>query len=126
MKDKAIIKFVERHQIQIVDSIKRRPVYKSMHHYFTSTIDYNSVIDDIVFDTEKLLTVQVTENELIRMAEFEEQVFNNMAQQGHYNMFETLMEQKEHEKYLKEKYPAVKNAYEQYSLILKMAQSGEL
>jgi hypothetical protein len=36
------------------------------------------------------------------------------------------MEQKEREKYLKEKYPAVKKAYEQYSLMLKMAEAGEL
>jgi hypothetical protein len=49
-----------------------------------------------------------------------------MAKKGHYRMFETLMEQKEHEKYLKDKYPAVKKAYEQYSLMLKLAESGEL
>jgi hypothetical protein len=36
------------------------------------------------------------------------------------------MEQKEEERYLKDKYPAVKKAYEQYSLMLKLAQSGEL
>ena len=35
-------------------------------------------------------------------------------------------EQKEEEKFLKEKYPAVKKAFEHYSLILKMAKSGEL
>ena len=36
------------------------------------------------------------------------------------------MEQKEREKYLRDKYPAVRKAYEQYSLMLKMAESGEL
>ena len=41
-------------------------------------------------------------------------------------MFEVVMEQKEREKYLKNKYPAVKKAYEQYSLMLKLAESGEL
>ena len=49
-----------------------------------------------------------------------------MKKQGHYQMFEMLMEQKEQEKYLKNKYPAVKKAYENYSLILKLAESGEL
>jgi hypothetical protein len=49
-----------------------------------------------------------------------------MKQQGHYNMFETLMEQKQQEKFLRDKYPAVRKAYEQYSLMLKLAQSGEL
>jgi hypothetical protein len=49
-----------------------------------------------------------------------------MAEKGHFNLFETLMEQKEQEKYLRENYPAVKKAYEHYSLMLKLAQSGEL
>jgi len=49
-----------------------------------------------------------------------------MKAQGHYRMFETLMEQKQQEKYLKNKYPAVKKAYEHYSLMLKLAESGEL
>ena len=76
--------------------------------------------------TVTLYTVEITESELQRIAEFEEQVFNNMKSQGHYNMFETLMEQKQQEKYLRDTYPAVKKAYEQYSLMLKLAQSGEL
>ena len=41
-------------------------------------------------------------------------------------MFEMLMEQKEQEMHLKDTYPAVRKAYEQYSLMLKLAQSGEL
>ena len=53
-------------------------------------------------------------------------MFNNIKETGHYRMFEMLMQQKEEEKYLREKYPAVKKAYEQYSLILKLAESGEL
>jgi hypothetical protein len=41
-------------------------------------------------------------------------------------MFEILMAQKEQERYLRDKYPAVKKAYEHYSLMLKIAESGEL
>jgi hypothetical protein len=73
-----------------------------------------------------LYTVEIAESELTRIADFESEVFNNMKQQGHYRMFEVVMEQKEREKYLKNKYPAVKKAYEQYSLMLKLAESGEL
>ena len=72
------------------------------------------------------MTKQELLSELDRIAEFESEVFNHMAKQGHYRMFETIMEQKEQEKYLKNKYPAVKTAYEQYSLMLKLAESGEL
>ena len=49
-----------------------------------------------------------------------------MKKQGHYHMFEMLMEQKEQEAHLRDKYPAVKKAYEQYSLMLKLAESGEI
>jgi hypothetical protein len=79
-----------------------------------------------VTDTEPLYTVEIAESELQRIAEFEAQVFNNMKRYGHHNLFEILMEQKENEKLLRDRYPAVKKAYEHYSLMLKLANSGEL
>jgi hypothetical protein len=95
--------------------------------YFRDPMDFNKVsLVDVVNDTEPLYTVEIAQSELERIADFEAQVFNNMRKQGHYHMFEMLMEQKEEEKYLKDKYPAVRKAYEQYSLMLKLAQSGEL
>jgi hypothetical protein len=120
-------KFAERHRICVVDTNKRAHKYHKVNiQYFKDPADYNHVYENIVYDSEPLYTVEIAESELEKIAEFEDQVFNHMGQHGHYNMFETLMEQKEHEKYLKEKYPAVKKAYEQYSMMLKMAQSGEL
>jgi hypothetical protein len=89
-------------------------------------MDFNRVYEDIVFDSEPLYTVEIAESELERIANFESEVFNNMKKQGHYRMFETLMEQKEREQFLRDKYPAVKKAYEHYSLMLKLAESGEL
>ena len=53
-------------------------------------------------------------------------MFNNMKKTGHYRLFEVMMDQKEQEAYLRNKYPAVRKAYEQYSLMLKLAESGEL
>jgi hypothetical protein len=95
--------------------------------YFNYHSDYN-MIDRIEssFETETLYTVEISETELNRIADFEAQVFNNLSEKGHYNLFETVMEQKEQEKYLRSKYPAVQKAFEQYSLMLKMAQSGEI
>jgi hypothetical protein len=95
--------------------------------YFRDPLDFNKVsLVDVVNDTEPLYTVEIAQSELERIADFEAQVFNNMKKQGHYQMFEMLMEQKEQEKYLRNKYPAVNNAYKQYSLMLKLAESGEL
>ena len=120
--------FFDDHKIRIIDSNKR--AYKHTRaniNLFKFQEDYNKFDRDfLTLETETLYTVEITESELQRIAEFEEQVFNNMKSQGHYNMFETLMEQKQKEKHLRDTYPAVKKAYEHYSLMLKLAQSGEL
>ena len=126
MSDK-IQSFCEHHRIRILDTNKRASRYHKVNiNYFRDPMDFNHVYKDIAFDSEPLYTVEIAESELESVAKFEFEVFNNMKEKGHYRMFETLMEQKEHEQYLKEKYPAVKKAYEQYSLMLKLAESGEM
>jgi hypothetical protein len=116
------------HQLRIIDTNKRAYRHtKANINLFKFQDDYNKFNSDFVtLETETLFTVEISESELQKIAEFEEQVFNNMKSQGHYNMFEIMMEQKQQEKHLRNKYPAVKKAYEQYSLILKLAQAGEL
>lgn len=122
-----IKQFCDQHQIRVLDTNKRAHRYHKVNiNFFKDPMDFNRVYEDIVIDSEPLYTVEIAESELERIADFEHQVFNNMKKQGHYQMFEMLMEQKEQEKYLKNKYPAVKKAYEHYSLILKLAESGEL
>ena len=119
--------FCEQHQIRVLDTNKRAHRYHKINlKFFKDPMDYNLVHEDIISDSEPLYTVEIAESELERIADFEAQVFNNMKKQGHYHMFEMLMEQKEREKYLRDKYPAVNNAYKQYSLMLKLAESGEL
>lgn len=121
-------KFCAEHNMRVIDSNKR--AYKHTRAnvaLFNYADDYNKFHQEYqTFDTETLYTVEISESELDRIAEFESQVFNNMKQKGHYALFEILMEQKEQEQYLRSKYPAVKKAYEQYSLMLKLAESGEL
>ena len=121
-------KFVNEHGIRVIDSNKRAYKHTRQHtQLFAFADSYDKFLtNQISFDTETLYTVEISESEFNRIAEFEEQVFNNMKSQGHYNMFEAIMEQKEQEKYLRENYPAVKKAFEHYSLMLKLAQSGEL
>jgi GH25 family lysozyme M1 (1,4-beta-N-acetylmuramidase) len=122
-----IKQFCEQHQIRVLDTNKRASRYHKVNvNYFRDPLDYNKVNQEVVCDSEPLYTVEIAQSELERIADFEAQVFNNMKKQGHYQMFEMLMEQKEQEKYLRNKYPAVNNAYKQYSLMLKLAESGEL
>jgi hypothetical protein len=122
-----IKEFCSHHRIQIRDTNKRASRYHKVNiNYFRDPANYDRVYEDIVFDSEPLYTIEIAESELERIAEFEQQVFNNAKKTGHYNLFETLVEQKEREVFLRNKYPAVKKAYEQYSLMLKLAESGEL
>lgn len=121
--------FCEAHRIKVLDRNKRAHRYHKVNlNYFRDPGNFDMIQNhiDIVHDTEPLWTIEIAESELERIAEFESQVFNNMKENGHYRMFEMLVEQKEKEKYLRTRYPAVKKAFEHYSLILKMAESGEL
>jgi len=116
-----------RHGVNIIDTNKRAHRWTKQNiKYFQNPADYNIVYEDVTLETEPLYIVEIAFSELERLAEFEQQVFNNLKETGHYNMFETIMEQKQLEKNLRNKYVAVKKAYEQYSMMLKLAQSGEL
>lgn len=127
MTDNTLRDFCNHHRIQIRDTNKRAHRYHKVNiNYFRDPADFNRVYQDVVVDSEPLYTVEIAESELMRIAEFEQQVFANAKKTGHYNMFQTIMEQKEQEIYLRDKYPAVKKAYEHYSLMLKLAESGEL
>jgi len=128
MKDLELRKFCEHHRIRVIDSNKRAHRHTLVNtQLFQFADDYNKFLrDHMTYETEMLYTVEIAESEFTRIAEFENQVFNNMKDNGHYRLFETLMDQKRQEAYLRDKYPAVKKAHEQYSLMLKLAESGEL
>jgi hypothetical protein len=127
MIPKNVEEFCRNHSIRVLDTNKRASKYHKVNiNYFKDPMDFNRVYEDVVLDSEPLYTVEIAESELYRIAGFEAEVFNNMKKQGHYRMFEMIMEQKERERYLRDKYPAVKKAYEQYSMMLKLSEGGEL
>jgi len=121
--------FIQDHRINVLDTNKRAYRHTRMNtRFFQYSQDYNmmTATESLQYETERLYTVEISEGELTRIADFEAKVFNNMRDHGHYNMFETLMKQKEQERTLRDKYQAVKKAYEHYSLMLKLAESGEM
>ena len=129
MSEVNVGKFIVNHQINVIDDNKRAHKHTRMNvRYFNNPVNYNELTatEAIQYETEKLLTMEITESELERIADFEAEVFNNLKEHGHYRMFEHMVELKEREQYIKNKYPAVKKAYEHYSLMLKLAESGEL
>lgn len=127
MKSDTLRDFCYHHNVKIIDRNKKIYRYNlPVSSYFLDQKDYNVVHQELINQDEPLFTVEIPERELQKIADFESQVFNHMKEKGHYDMFSFIMEQKEQEKIYREKYPAVKKAYEQYSLMLKLAQSGEL
>lgn len=130
MSNKIIGEWCRSHNVRVLDTHKRASKISGMNmKYFQFAEDYNKVVNDLTYlnlETEPLYTVEISESELEKIAEFESQVFNHLKNQGHFNFFGHLMEQKEKEKELKNRYPAVQKAYEQYSLLLKLAESGNL
>ena len=126
--DENIEKWLHDHRVKVLDTDKRAHRHTKINvKYFQSDTDYNVVYNEPQqFETELLYTIEIAESELKRIADFESQVFNNLKKQGHYNLFEALVKQKERERELIKKYPAVKKAYEQYSLLLNLAESNEL
>jgi hypothetical protein len=127
MSNENIKEFCHQHRINVLNTNKRASRYHKVNvNYFKDPIDFNRIYEHVIVDSEPLYTVEIAESELESIADFEQQVFNNAKKTGHYNLFQTIMEQKEQEGYLRDKYPAVKKAYEQYSLMLKLAESGEL
>lgn len=125
--NKALKNFLKRHNINILDAGKRtRKIKKTNKDYFTDPTNYNLVITTEVSETEPLYTIEISESELKRIADFESQVFNNLINDEHYNLFEVIIGQKDEECRLRTQYSAVQKAFEQYSLLLKMAQANEL
>jgi hypothetical protein len=127
MNSNKLDKFCHRHDIDIIES---KPSYRKSPlptKFFTDPSDYN-IIDESSYKTftEPLLIISIPESQLKQIAEFEAQAFNHLEQRGHYNLFEKIMEQKQQEQFFRDNYPAVKKAYEHYSLMLNMASSGEL
>jgi hypothetical protein len=128
MSQENIKQFIHEHRINIIDTNKRAHRHTRMNtKFFQFPEDFNIMATQAIqFETEQLYTVEIAESELERIADFEQQVFNNAKNTGHYNLFQNIIQQKQEEKYLRERYPAVKKAYEHYSLILKLAESGEM
>jgi len=130
MMNKHVVDFVKAHGIRVVDDEKKACRYRKINtDFFNYQKDYNQInssINYVEFETERLYTVEIAESELERIADFESQVFNNMKNGGRSNLFESLMDQKREEAALRDQFPAVKKAYEHYSLMLNLAKTHQL
>ena len=75
MSENNIKKFLQYHHMQVIDDNKRAHKMTRMHvKYFNNPADYNELaeMNAMNFETERLLTVEIAESELERIADFEE------------------------------------------------------
>lgn len=119
--------FLDRHDIIIRGENRNAPRHPNMEQtFFQDVKDYNVIINGPTMEYDKRLIVEVYEGELMKLMRMETLTFNHQRAESHYRMFDIIMQLKEQEQELKDAFPAVKKAYEQYSLMLSLAKSGKL
>lgn len=115
--------FLDRHHINVLDKNKRYCRYKSNYTMFDQDMNKDIMKESVKFESEPLYTVEIPESQLIRLQKFEDEVFNNRKYgAGHYNYVEAILDQKYEEERLREQYPVVKQAYEEYSMVLNLCK----
>ena len=127
MNDNTTNSFLQQYQITVVDNNKRCRRYGWTPPLYFLHQDDKDVFEDQrrMYDTEPLLTVTIPQSRLTDLVELESKFFNHMREMGGRHMFATWTEQQREERILRETYPAVQEAYEQYSLMLHLTKHNK-
>lgn len=120
--DDKVKKFCKNYEVSILNDQKRRARYYPPK-FFSDPERADIIRKDLVeWETEKVLTVEIPEGRFSALVEMEDRFFaHHQHNYGPIDFFQTLMDKEREEAYLRETNPAVKKAYEQYSLMLNLA-----
>ena len=113
-------KFCENYEVKIVNDQKRFARYRRPQ-FFTEPLNASIIQDDMVMQTEKLLTVEIPESRLNTLIEMENRFMNFRNSDHNRDMFELLMDKEREEAHYRHTNAAVQKAYEQYSIMLNLA-----
>ncbi len=113
--------FCDKYSIKVLNDIKRRPIFRS-NTFFDDPLDANVVHNNPILESEPVITLEIPTRMLNNIANVESTFYNNIHDDHPRRMFETIMEQRAEERLLQEKYPAVKQAFDQYSLMLNLCR----
>ena len=127
MNDNTTNSFLQQYQITVVDNNKRcQRGGRIQPQYFLHQDDKDMFEDQRrMYDTEPLLTVTIPQSRLTDLIELESKFFNHMREMGGRHMFAVWSEQQREERLLREQYQSVKDAYEQYSLMLHLTKHNK-
>jgi hypothetical protein len=114
--------FCENYEVRVLNDTKHRARYRPPQ-FFTDPTRADIIRNDLVdFETEKVITLEIPEGRLRALVEMERKFFNyHRHNPGEVDMFQTLMDKEREEAHYRHISPAVKKAYEQYSIMLNLA-----
>jgi len=115
--------FCDKYRIKILDSSKRSPVMEA-NQFFVSAESKDIIHTEQRYETEPLITLTIPLSKLNSISDTEAVFYNNMYEVGHRRTFEAWMAQQQEEKRLRDKYPSVKTAFEEYSTMLNMCRES--
>jgi hypothetical protein len=114
--------FCENYEVRVLNDSKRRARYHPPK-FFTDPERADIIRNDIVeFEHEKVITMEIPEGRLRALIEMERRFYKwQRHSKSEVDMFETLMNKEREESFYRNSNPAVKKAYEQYSIMLNLA-----
>ena len=115
-------KFCENYEVSVLNDQKRRARYNPPQ-FFTDPERADIIRKDVIqYETEKVYTLEIPEGRLRALVELEKRFFKwHYHSKSEVDLFEMLMEKEREEAFYRNTNTAVKNAYEQYSLMLNLA-----
>lgn len=121
--DKMFNSFLIKYGVKVLSNTKRCIRHLSTLHFFNYSKDKDMFDETGLFETEPVLTVEIPLSRLTSLVELESIFFNNIESVDSRRMFEVWYNQQIEEKQLREKHPACKSAYEQYSTVLNLCRT---
>ena len=114
--------FCENYEVRVLNDSKRRARYHPPK-FFTDPERADIIRNDIVeFEHEKVITMEIPEGRLRALIEMERRFYKwQRHSKSEVDMFETLMNKEREESFYRNSNPAVKKAYEQYSIMLNLS-----
>ena len=119
--DEKLKDFCKNYEVKIVNDNGRHARYRPPT-FFSYEKDAGVIRNDLEdLRTERLYTIQIPESRLTTLMELEKRFYNHRNSEGMRDMFETLMDKEREEMHFRNSNPAIKKAYEQYSILLNLA-----
>ena len=121
MDDNKLKDFCENYEVRVLNDSKRRARYHPPQ-FFTDPERADIITRNMTYETEQVYTVEIPEGRFRALVELEQRFFKwQHHSRGEVDMFQTLMDKEREEAHYRHTSPAVKKAYEQYSIMLNLA-----